>query len=90
MGASYGDRVWQSVRLWFCWFTEWASDRIGRIGPGGDSETYTLPDPVSKPHGIIVGPDGALRPPWRPDRSPLVLAPHARYDVRLRSRTLAD
>jgi virginiamycin B lyase len=41
-------------------FTEWASGRVGRITPDGDIETHPLAGPASEPHGITVGPDGAL------------------------------
>jgi virginiamycin B lyase len=44
----------------FCWFTEWASGRVGRISPDGDIETRALPTPAPEPHGITVGPDGSL------------------------------
>jgi virginiamycin B lyase len=43
-----------------CWFTEWASGRVGRIAPDGHIETHPLADPASEPHGITSGPDGAL------------------------------
>ncbi|MEU2896911.1 virginiamycin B lyase family protein [Streptomyces sp. NPDC001273] len=44
-----------------CWFTEWGTGRIGSITPGGHIEEYDLPGGRScEPHGLAVGPDGAL------------------------------
>lgn len=34
--------------------------RIGRITDGGEIAEYCLPSPSSEPHGITLGPDGAL------------------------------
>jgi hypothetical protein len=34
--------------------------RIGCITPAGVITEYDLPTPASEPHGIAVGPDGAL------------------------------
>jgi virginiamycin B lyase len=42
------------------WFTEWAGNRAGSITIDGMIETYDLPTPGCEPHGIAVGPDGAL------------------------------
>lgn len=43
-----------------CWFTEWGAGRIGRVTPAGEITGYDLPTPSSEPHGITVGPDGAV------------------------------
>jgi CSLREA domain-containing protein len=42
------------------WFTEQATDRIGRITTTGAFTEYVLPSPGSSPNDIAVGPDGAL------------------------------
>jgi streptogramin lyase len=41
------------------WFTEWATGKIGKITPDGQTITeYPIPTPVSQPVGITRGPDG--------------------------------
>jgi virginiamycin B lyase len=42
------------------WFTQWGSNRIGRITMTGEVSEYDVPTPGSEPHGIVAGPDGAL------------------------------
>jgi virginiamycin B lyase len=42
------------------WFTEWGGNRIGSITPDGVVEVHDLPTPRSEPHGITLGPDGAV------------------------------
>jgi virginiamycin B lyase len=42
------------------WFTEWAGNRVGSITVDGDVEEHDLPTAGSEPHGIALGPDGAL------------------------------
>jgi len=41
------------------WFTEYASDQIGRMTPAGVVTEFPLPA-GSAPYGIVVGPDGNL------------------------------
>lgn len=43
-----------------CWFTEWGANRIGRIDPSGSITELDLPTSSSEPHGITIGPDGAV------------------------------
>ncbi len=42
--------------------TDRGSNRIGTITPDGTITEHDLPTPGSEPHGITLGPDGAL---WR-------------------------
>lgn len=42
------------------WFTEYISNKIGRITTAGAVTEYTVPTPNSGPYGITTGPDGAL------------------------------
>lgn len=42
------------------WFTEFGSNRIGRLTPGGSISEFALPTATSTTDGITVGPDGAL------------------------------
>ena len=43
-----------------CWFTEWAANRIGHVGPHGVFRHYDLPTPASEPHGVTVALDGTV------------------------------
>ncbi|CAM5673914.1 hypothetical protein SHIRM173S_12232 [Streptomyces hirsutus] len=36
------------------------NNRIGHIIASGEITEYALPSPSSEPHGIALGPDGAL------------------------------
>lgn len=42
------------------WFTEWASNLIGRMTPAGSISTFAVPTANSNPYGIAVGPDGNI------------------------------
>lgn len=42
------------------WFTEFLSNRIGRITMDGKITDWDVPTPVSGPNGIVTGPDGNL------------------------------
>ncbi len=42
------------------WFTETATNKIGRCTPSGSFTEYGVPTLVSGPKGITAGPDGAL------------------------------
>ena len=43
------------------WFTEFSSGVIGRITTAGKITEFRIPDgDISKPNGIVAGPDGAL------------------------------
>jgi pimeloyl-ACP methyl ester carboxylesterase len=42
------------------WFTRSQDHRIGRVTTGGEIAEYSLPSPSSEPHGVTVGPDGAV------------------------------
>ncbi|GGM30800.1 hypothetical protein ACFFX1_46295 [Dactylosporangium sucinum] len=44
-----------------CWFTEWAGNRIGHVTSGGVVTAHPLPTPDAEPHGLTIGPDGAVR-----------------------------
>jgi virginiamycin B lyase len=41
------------------WFTEWGSARVGAIDANGRVEHAALA-PGSEPHGLALGPDGAV------------------------------
>jgi virginiamycin B lyase len=42
------------------WVSLWGSDQIARVsGDGSDVDVLDLP-PGSEPHGLAIGPDGAL------------------------------
>ncbi|MGW7327620.1 Vgb family protein [Streptomyces sp. NPDC054840] len=43
-----------------CWFTEWATGRIGSVTPEGRITEHPLADSASEPHGLAFGPDGTL------------------------------
>ena len=43
-----------------CWFTEWGANRIGHLSPDGQLVEHALPRPDAEPHGLTIGPDGAL------------------------------
>ncbi|GAA2623484.1 virginiamycin B lyase family protein [Streptomyces axinellae] len=43
-----------------CWFTEWQANRVGALTPDGRLTEHDLPAPRSEPHGLTVGPDGAV------------------------------
>ncbi|GLL04983.1 virginiamycin B lyase [Dactylosporangium matsuzakiense] len=44
-----------------CWFTEWAGNRLGHISADGTAiRSFDLPAPGSEPHGLTIGPDGAV------------------------------
>jgi streptogramin lyase len=40
------------------WFTEYWSNRIGRMTPSGALTEFPIPTPESSPRGIVAGPDG--------------------------------
>jgi len=42
------------------WFTEFWSNRIGRMTPAGVLTEFPIPTPDSAPRGIVTGPDGNL------------------------------
>lgn len=42
------------------WFTEYATNKIGRITTAGTFTEYTVPTPNSQPENIVAGPDGNL------------------------------
>jgi streptogramin lyase len=42
------------------WFTEFWTNRIGRLTPGGALTEFPIPTPESAPRGIVAGPDGNL------------------------------
>src|SRR5205085_8690039 len=42
------------------WFTEYGTDRVGRIATTGAVSEYAIPTPGTFPIGIVAGPDGAL------------------------------
>jgi virginiamycin B lyase len=42
------------------WFTEWGGNRVGTLTADGSVTGHDLPTPRSEPHGIAIGPDGAL------------------------------
>jgi virginiamycin B lyase len=42
------------------WFTENATNKIGRITTDGLLTRFSVPTPDSQPHSIVAGPDGAL------------------------------
>ncbi len=42
------------------WFTEWGANRVGSVASDGTVVVHDLPPPASEPHGITLGPDGAL------------------------------
>jgi streptogramin lyase len=42
------------------WFTEFWSNRIGRMTPAGGLTEFPIPSPDSAPRGIVTGPDGNL------------------------------
>ena len=42
------------------WFTEWAGNAVGSVDSEGRIHRYELPMPGAEPHGIALGPDGAL------------------------------
>ncbi|WP_207935923.1 hypothetical protein [Actinomadura sp. KC216] len=42
------------------WFTEWGTAHVARITPEGRIDEHALPAPGCEPHGIALGPDGAL------------------------------
>ena len=50
MIAAQADGVWVSL---------WGSDQIAHISDEGEIATLDLP-PGSEPHGLAIGPDGAL------------------------------
>ena len=43
-----------------CWFSQWQGNRIGHIAASGAITEYALPSPASEPHGLTLGPDGAV------------------------------
>ncbi|WP_433501640.1 virginiamycin B lyase family protein [Sphaerimonospora sp. CA-214678] len=43
------------------WFTEWGTGRVGSITADGTIAVHNLSTPGCEPHGITLGPDGALR-----------------------------
>ena len=46
--------------LGYIWFTEFHSDKIGRIAPNGHLEEYAVPTPGAEPYQIAAGPDRAM------------------------------
>ena len=42
------------------WFTEYNTNKIGRISTGGAITEYSVPTVASCPYSITAGPDGAL------------------------------
>jgi virginiamycin B lyase len=42
------------------WFTEWGGNRVGSITTDGVIKTHDLTITGAEPHGITLGPDGAL------------------------------
>ncbi|MCI4369020.1 MAG: hypothetical protein L3K09_05610, partial [Thermoplasmata archaeon] len=42
------------------WFTEWSTNKIGRITPASVFTEFTIPTAGSQPIGIAAGPDGNL------------------------------
>src|ERR1700676_4827313 len=42
------------------WFTEFNSNKVGKITPGGVITEYTVPTASSGPRNIAAGPDGNL------------------------------
>lgn len=42
------------------WFTEWGSNKIGRITLCGEIIEYQIPTSGSEPHGLVFGPDEAI------------------------------
>src|SRR4029434_521993 len=52
------------------WFTETEAATIGRITPQGTIVEFPLPDPESRPTGIVAGPDGNL---WFTDTLPDIM-----------------
>lgn len=43
-----------------CWFTEWATGRIGSVTPDGTVTEHPLARRDREPHGLAFGPDGTL------------------------------
>jgi virginiamycin B lyase len=41
-------------------FTEWGTNRIGRLTTTGELLELPLPSPHSEPHGITTAPDGTV------------------------------
>jgi virginiamycin B lyase len=43
-----------------CWYTAWATHRLGRVAASGEMTEYDLPAGCREPHGLAVHPDGAV------------------------------
>ncbi len=43
-----------------CWFTAWATGRIGRVTKDGRVTEVALADPGCEPHGLAFAADGTL------------------------------
>lgn len=48
-----------------CWLSRWGTSGIAHVTEDGDVREVALPA-SSEPHGLVIGPDGALWSPSRP------------------------